>query len=60
MTNYEKTKNNMSIEKVAIFLASEIECCDYCVSHSGDCKYNGRCIDGIKQWLNSEVNENDR
>lgn len=45
---------NMSVEELAEFLNDNYKCeqCDY---HHKCC--NGECIDGIKQYLESEVTE---
>ena len=59
MTNFEKIKN-MSFEEMAKWFAIEIggECyscpaCDYCIMTIGT-----SCQERIKQWLESEVEEN--
>jgi len=51
MTNYDRIRN-MSVEEMAEFLNDNYKCeqCDY---HHKCC--NGECIDGIKQYLESEV-----
>ena len=58
MTNYEKIKN-MSVEEMAEWLQggiNECNCCSYRLSFG--CP--DTCIYGIKQWLESEVEENEK
>ena len=51
MKNYEKIKN-MSINELAFLLARGR--CDKCAN--SNCYENqGTCLNGIKQWLNSEA-----
>lgn len=59
MTNYERIKN-MRIEEMAEFIhfVNEKNCGEHC--KNAKCGAFGRhCEIGIKQWLNSEVDEND-
>ncbi len=55
MTNYEKFKQDLTVEKLAIFLddACSEECCNYCAYDSLTCFSN--CEYGIKKFLESEV-----
>ena len=59
LTNYERIKN-MSIEEMAVFINhcenAPCMCCEesYC---NGDSTNVKKCCNGIKQWLESEVEE---
>lgn len=56
MNNYEKIKS-MTIDKMAEFLQDRSPC-DICVCDFDDYKCMAiGCKDGIKQWLESEVEE---
>lgn len=61
-TNFERIKA-MSVEKMAEFLAHiSTDCEKFCVfvDENGDCiGCGGQCAIGIKQWLESEVQEDD-
>lgn len=70
MTNYERIKN-MSVEEMAIaifnlyFTINGLNC-EKCCAYTTDEECNktdndgkGTCIDGIKKWLESEVQENE-
>ena len=54
MNNYEKIKN-MTLDEMAEFLdrKSNHECCYH--HYNGSC-IGHDCIDGVKQWLESESN----
>ena len=63
MTNYEHIKN-MSVEEMAMQIYRiDVDCQEYCAyTKDGVCdKYadddKGNCIDGIKLWLEQEVEE---
>lgn len=55
MNNFEKFKQDLTVEKLAIFLndACIEECCNYCAYNSQTCPVD--CEYGIKKWLESEV-----
>lgn len=55
MTNYEKIKQ-MSVEEMAECLGTKTAC-DFCVTLDEDDCVNNKCIDNIKDWLESEVEE---
>lgn len=58
MNNYEKIKN-MSIDEMAEFLRNQ-GCDNSCVYYAEydriyeNLECNGKCTDGIKQWLQEE------
>lgn len=53
MTNYEKIKN-MSVKELAEFIyGTAINDCEYCCN--GKCDDKNYCLDGHKQWLESEA-----
>lgn len=58
MTNYEKIKN-MSVEEMAkMLLFKKFSCVPFCEECNNCNQYNFKlphCEEGIKQWLNSEV-----
>lgn len=59
MNNYERIKQ-MSIEEMAEFFSRSD--CDVCIynpetSECDCCSDNLECYDGIKQWLESEVEQ---
>lgn len=61
MTNYEHIRN-MSVEEMAFAMLRDIEkdvVCEYCKptlrKETKHC--NGKCTEGIKKWLESEVEE---
>ena len=57
MTNYEKIKN-MSVEEMAKIIERSADCEKYCVyTKHGNCDGTSStgCIDGVKQWLESEA-----
>ena len=62
MTNYERIKQ-MNVEKMALLLMKVN--CAYdipCMRGISDCKYpriNNNCSICFKEWLESEVDEND-
>lgn len=70
MTNYGRIKN-MSVEEMAIaifnldFIDNGLNCENCCAyTKDGECNKTdndgkGTCIDGIKKWLESEVQENE-
>lgn len=54
MTNFEQIKG-MNVEEMAEFLR-DYDYCDVCIYNRTPCR--GRsCKDGIKQWLESEVED---
>lgn len=53
MTNYDRIRN-MSVEELTEFLCNNYKC-HQCAYYHKDC--NGECVDGIKQWLETEVTE---
>lgn len=57
-TNYEKIKN-MTLDEMAEFLTDRSACdtCD-CDMEENKCMAVG-CLDGIKQWLQQESENND-
>ena len=58
MTNYEKIKN-MSVEEMAMAINDKfMNECDYCNSRNcGLQTEENTCINGIADWLQSEVEE---
>ncbi len=52
LTNFDKIKA-MSVEELAVFL-NEFECFDLC-EHSGFCRTNSDCVNGIKKYLELEI-----
>lgn len=66
MTNYDRIKAkiaNMSIDELSKLLSNSGNCEKYCAYiKDGLCNKfendgQGGCIDGVKQWLESEVSE---
>ena len=55
MTNFEKFKQDLTVEKLAIlFKDSWVEsCCNYCAYNSQTCPVD--CEYGIKKFLESEA-----
>lgn len=53
ISNYERIKN-MSVEEIAHLIAHNYRC-RKCAYHNKCC--NGECENGIKEWLNSEVDD---
>lgn len=59
MTNYERIKS-MSVEEMANAIHSIDYPCEFCMQnrhrdHNGLCNASGSCVDGIKRFLESEV-----
>ena len=54
MNNFEKIKA-MSIDEMAKLLGANS--CNYCVYQQVNCDDIKQCKDGIKQWLESESEE---
>ncbi len=52
MTNFEKIKN-MSIDEMAIFFTN-FDCFELC-KHEGTCKTYVNCKNGLKKYLETEV-----
>ena len=51
MNNYEKIKN-MNIDEMAYWVGANFEItCDFCD------RCNGNCIEGFKQWLEKEFED---
>lgn len=55
MTNNDKI-NNMSIEEKVEFFG-KLHICQLCVFRYNKCLYHTHCKDGIKKYLESEVEE---
>lgn len=53
ITNYEKIKN-MTVDEMAEYLFNRAGC-SFCVYEFTECNEAIGCIEGIKQWLISEV-----
>ena len=53
MNNYEKIKN-MTVDEIAEWLSNRAGCC-FCIYEFTECNEAIGCVDGIKQWLLSEV-----
>ena len=58
MTNYEQIKN-MSVEELAEIFNRNYKC-NRCAFNSHPYICNANCLDGIKQYLESEVEDNER
>ena len=58
MTNYDRIRN-MSVDEMAEFINGRSPC-DTCKLHDGQTCANVWCIQGVKQWLESEVDDNER
>ena len=56
MTNYERIKS-MTIEEITELIARSDFSCDYCVVKSGMNCGNISCDDGVRAYLESEVEE---
>lgn len=57
MNNFKKIKQ-MTIDDLAFWLSNRAGCC-FCIYEYTDCNQAIGCVEGIKQWLLQEV-ENDR
>lgn len=55
MTNFEKIKN-MSIEEMVKFFDANSSC-DMCFNNYAVCSSRRKCVEGIKKYLESEVEE---
>lgn len=55
MTNYEKIKN-MTVAEMVMFIDFE-DTCNYCVYANDDNCKGLKCREGVKAWLNQEVEE---
>ena len=55
MNNFEKIKQ-MNIDEMAKFISSETTTCKYGDCYDCEVDTDG-CINGIKKWLESEVEE---
>lgn len=55
MTNYEKIKN-MSIDEMADFIDND-NCCACCIYAYKGCSLSKDCRNGIRQWLESEAEQ---
>ena len=51
MNNFEKIKS-MTIDEMALLLCDDCHCCAY--YDDGDCLKLSHCLEGVKQWLESE------
>ena len=58
MTNYDRIKST-SVEEMAEYLSDHWSCVDCAFEKDCDDNYIS-CHKNIKQWLEQEVNENDR
>ena len=58
MTNYEKMMSEMTVEKMAeLFNKANCYKCKNCPVEK--CEFSKTCYENIKEWLESEVSEND-
>lgn len=55
MTNYEKIKN-MTVAEMVMFIDCE-GTCNYCIYADDDNCKGLKCREGVKAWLNQEVEE---
>ena len=59
MNNFEKIKQ-MNIDEMAKFILNSASCSTYCKyiqEPIASCKKKNNCINGIKQWLEQESEE---
>lgn len=58
MTNFEKIKSELTVEKVANFIATHFKSCYRCpLDRNGSCDHHKLCVVNLKEWLESEVEE---
>ena len=55
MNNYKKIKQ-MTVEELSNWLSNRAGCC-FCTYEFTECNESIGCVEGIKQWLLSEVEE---
>lgn len=58
MTNADKVRNSLADNRILAAFLMAIGECDYCINRHNkkDCEHVS-CINGILEWLKSEVNE---
>ena len=61
MTNFEKIKQELTVETYIAMLRRMCEPCDCCKEYHKEvydnCKPLGSCEEETRRWLNAEVNE---